>query len=559
VSDRRVRRRLAAAANAFVSNGRSRELRRAQLGFAGAWTAEWAFTVALGVYAFRHGGATAVGVVSLLRMLPSALIAPFATPYADRWRRELVLLVVSGVRGIATAATAFLVSTGGPPAGVYALAIVSTVAATLYRPAHSALLPSLCRTPAELASANVVRGMLDSLATLVGPIIAALLLDVSGVTAVFLTASAASFWSAGLMIALRPQGQGTGYVRSGHGAWGDVKEGVRAVRNSPGLRLLLGLAMAQTFTRGALAVFTVVLAIDVLGTGESGVGTLTAAVGAGAVTGSIAASMLVGTRRLAGWFGLGVALWGLPMVGMAGVPYEWPILLLLAIVGVGNALVDVGLFTLMSRLAADAVLARVFGLLESIVALTVGVGSLVTPLAIHLFGVRGALAVVGAVCPVLVAATWSGLRKLDTSMVAQDAEINLLQETPMLRPLSLPAIEQLARGLEPVVVPAGGAVFDQGDPGDRFFVIGDGMAEVVGDGRVITTLGPGEAFGEIALLRRIPRTATVRAVTDLRLQALDGDRFLSVVTGFPASIREGSAHADTLLRRFSPDGTGQEP
>jgi MFS family permease len=244
---------------------------------------------------------------------------------------------------------------------------------------------------------------------------------------------------------------------------------------------------------------------------------------------------------------------------MAAAPYELPILLLLAFVGLGNALVDVGLFTLMSRLAADAVLARVFGLLESMVALSVGVGSLVAPLAIHLFGVRSALLSVGVLCPILVVAMWSPLRRLDTSMVAQDAEIDLLQEAPMLRPLSLPAIEQLARGLEPVVVPAGSVVFEQGDPGDRYFVIGDGTAEVVGDGRVITTLGPGEAFGEIALLRRIPRTATVRAVTDLRLQALDGDRFLSVVTGFPASVREGSTRADTLLERFSPEGTRERP
>ena len=194
---------LAAARGAFATTFRSRDLRRAQLAFFGAWSAEWAFTVALGVYAFRHGGAAAVGLVSVLRMLPSALLAPVLTPYADRWRRERVLVVVSAVRAGATAGTAVLVAADGSVAVVFALAAVSTVAATLYRPTHSALLPSLCRTPHELAGANVVRGMLDSLATLVGPLVAAVLLSISGVTAVLAAAAASSAWSAALMLPVR--------------------------------------------------------------------------------------------------------------------------------------------------------------------------------------------------------------------------------------------------------------------------------------------------------------------------------------------------------------------
>ena len=116
-------------------------------------------------------------------------------------------------------------------------------------------------------------------------------------------------------------------------------------------------------------------------------------------------------------------------------------------------------------------------------------------------------------------------------------EIELLHGVPMLKPLPLPAIEQLARGLEPVHVPAGQAVFRQGDPADRFYVIETGAADVVGDGRLIKTLGPGDGFGEIGLLRTVPRTATVRATSDLELQALTCIRFLPAVTGFPPSAR----------------------
>ena len=170
------RNRLADAAGAFASNARNPQLRRAQLSFLGAWTAEWAFTVALGIVAYRDGGAAALGLVGLLRMVPAAVFAPLLSPLADRERRERVLIVVSTVRGAVTAAAAVVAAVSGPPAVVYALAVLSTIAATLFRPAHSALLPSLCHTGGELASANVVRGLLDSAATLVGPLLAAVLL-----------------------------------------------------------------------------------------------------------------------------------------------------------------------------------------------------------------------------------------------------------------------------------------------------------------------------------------------------------------------------------------------
>ena len=548
---------LAAARGAFATTFRSRDLRRAQLAFFAAWAAEWAFTVGLGVFAFRHGAAAAVGLVSVLRMLPSALLAPVLTPYADRWRRERVLVVVSAVRAAATAGTAVLVAADGSVAAVYGLAAVSTVAATLYRPAHSALLPSLCRTPYELAGANVVRGMLDSLATLVGPLVAAVLLSTSGVTAVLTVAAASSAWSAALMLAVHADTVPRSDRRTRPLA--DLVEGLRAVSGHRDLRLLFRLTVAQIFTRGALTVYSVVVALDLLGTGESGVGALNAAVGVGAVAGSVAASLLVGTKRLARWFGLGVVLWGLPLTLVAVVTSEPAALVLLAVIGIGNALVDVGLFTLMARLSSDSVMARVFGLLESVGALGFAAGAAVSPVVIDLFGLRGALVVVGLIGPVLTAVSWPRLHRLDTAMVGLDQEVHLLRGVQMFAPLPLPLVEQLARGLEPVSVPAGKTVFAQNDEGDRFYLIVDGNAEVLGDGKIVATLGPGEVFGEIALLRRVPRTATVLARTELQLQSLTCDRFLTAVTGVPASAHQARAHVDERLDRFSPAADNGRP
>ncbi|WP_022883742.1 MFS transporter [Glaciibacter superstes] len=546
------RSRLGEAAAAFTSNARNPNLRRAQLSFLGAWTAEWAFTVALGIIAYRDGGAIALGLVGLLRMVPSALLAPLLSPIADRGRRERVLILVSIVRGVATAAAAVVAVVAGPPMVIYGLAILSTIAATLYRPAHSALLPSLCRTGYELASANVVRGFLDSVATLVGPLLAALLLQFTGVAVVFAVAAASSFWAAALLARLRYEAPPRPPAPRHPNLFREAVDGIRAVTQNRDLSLILALAAAQAITRGALTVLSVVVAIELLGTGEPGVGALMAAVGVGAVLGSLAASLLVRTGRLGAWFAVGVGLWGLPITLIGLIPQESAALGLLAFVGVGNALIDVAGFTLIGRMAPDEVLARVFGVLEGLVTVFIGFGAIVASLMVEWFGVQTALVTIGLVCPVLAAAAWRRLRGLDRSVDDLDLDIGLLRRVPMFRTLPLPTVEQLARGLEPVTMAEGQVVFTQGDIGDRYYLIESGEVDVVGDGRVIATLGPGEGFGEIALLRSTRRTATVVARSELRLQTLDSDRFLPVVLGYTPSARQAAVVVDDRLDRYEP-------
>ncbi|KQW05367.1 hypothetical protein ASC66_10110 [Leifsonia sp. Root4] len=553
------RNRLGQAVAAFTSNARNPNLRRAQLSFLGAWTAEWAFTVALGIVAYRDGGAAALGLVGLLRMVPSAILAPLLSPIADRGRRERVLILVSSVRGIATAAAALVAAVAGPPMIIYALAVLSTIAATLYRPAHSALLPSLCRSGYELASANVVRGLLDSAATLIGPLLAAVLLQFTGVSVVFAVAAAASFWAAALLVRLRYEAAPRPAAPTRPNLLSEAAEGIRAVARDRDLTLILGLAAAQALTRGALTVLSVVVAIELLGTGEPGVGALMAAVGVGAVLGSLAASLLVGSGRLGAWFAVGVGLWGLPLTLVGLVPQESAALGMLAFVGVGNALIDVAGFTLIGRKAPDEVLARVFGVLESLVTVFIGIGAIVASLLVGWFGIQTALVAIGLLCPVLAAAAWRRLRALDRAVDVLNTDAALLGGVPMFATLPLPAVEQLSRGLVPVTVAAGAAVFRQGEVGDRYYLIVSGEAEVLGDGRLIATLGPGEGFGEIALLRSSRRTATVLARSELQLQSLDSDRFLPVVLGYTPSARQAGVVVDAMLHRYEPKESSGEP
>jgi MFS family permease len=248
-----------------------------------------------------------------------------------------------------------------------------------------------------------------------------------------------------------------------------------------------------------------------------------------------------------------------PVILIGVFPQQAAALLLLACLGVGNALIDLGGFTLLGRIAPDEVLARVFGVLESLVALSTGIGAIATSLLVDQVGIRATLVVVGVLCPVCAVLAWPRLRRMDRSLDVRDREIALLQGVSMLSPLPLPAIERLARGLEPLEVPAGAAVVEQGEPGDRYFVIESGEAEVVGDGRVVATLGPGQGFGEVALIRAVRRTATVRATGPLRLQAVRSEQFLAAVLGYPPSATEAGTTVDSMLDRFTPIGLLEEP
>lgn len=549
-----VRARLCDVREASVTNLRSRDLRRAQAAFGAGWTSEWALTIGLAVLAFRDGGTAAVGLVAVLRLLPGAIFGPFLAAIADRVRREKAIVVIGLVRGASLGLMAAVPALGLPTPVAYAFAVIATIAGTPFRAAHSALLPSLCRTPGELTSANAVRGMLDSLSMLVGPLIAAVILQVGSPAMVFAVAALASAWSALLVFRLDYEVAGEQPAGRRPTVVADVREGIRELAARRDLALLIGLAGSQTFTRGCLNVLTVVLAIDLLDMGEAGVGVLSAAVGGGAVLGSLGASLLVGSRRLGAWFGTSIVLWGLPLVLLGAVPEQAMALAMLALIGVANAVLDVSGFSVIARLAPDDVLARVFGIFEALVALTVGLGSILTPLVIDAVGVRGALLALGSVCPLLAALAWRRLRTIDRSMHEREIVLTRLRAVPMLRPLPVAAIDRLGRLLTRTRVPAGEAVFKQGDAGDRFYVIATGEAEVLGDGRRIGTLGGHDSFGEIALLRDLPRTSEVRASTALDLYALDRDALVPAVNGYRAATTEADEAIGRMLATFHPAG-----
>ncbi len=525
---------------------RNGALVRALLSFGLAYTAEWSFTVAISLVAFEQGGAFAVGAVGVMRLLPAAVLSPAVATYADRMPRERVLVLSGAVRGMATLSAAAVLVVQGPIWAVYLLAVASTIAFTPFRASHSALMPSLCRYPDELTSVNVARGLLNSLSLVLGPLMAAFLTSVAGVASVFVFAGGCALVSAALVIRLRYERSELRNTASPH-LLNELREGFGAVASLMGVRFVIGFVVLQTAIRGAWSVFVVVVAIDLLNLGDASVGVLQGAVGVGALAGSALCTLLVGSRAMARWLGFAVVLWGLPLAFIGLAPSRPVALVAAGVIGVGAAIVDVTGFTLLARMVPDALLARVFGVRESLGALGVSVGSLVAPALISVVGARSALVVVGTVAPLAFLLLWSRLREIDTSVAVRTDVITLLRRVPMLHPLPVPVIEKLALSQHLIEKASGESIFEAGDSGDTFYVVASGSVEVVDRGRVIRTMLVGEGFGEIALLGGVTRTMTVRAAEPVSLHAISAAVFVPAVSSIPGARTAGEATTSTYL------------
>lgn len=528
------------------------DLRRLEFAWAGSNVGNWAYFVAVSVFAYEEDGAAAVGIVGFVRLAASALAAPIAGLIADRSSRKRIMVGADLARAIALTLAAVAVLFDAPAVAVYALVVVVAVASSAFHPAQAALLPSLARSPEELTAANVVSSTIESVGMFVGPALGGLLLALSGTDVVFAATAATFVWSAFLVVRIRGDRRDEAPApQPASGLLAETAAGFRAIASEANLRLLVGLFGAQTFVGGLLNVLIVVVALELLALNEAGVGYLNSAVGVGGIVGAVGALSLVG-GRLASRLGFGLVLWGLPLILIAAWPKQAAVLVLLALVGVGNTLVDVAGFTLLQRAVSDDVLARVFGVLETVVLAAIAVGSLVAPVLVSLLGTRGALVASGAILPVLAVVAWPRLRAIDASAREPARELAILRSLPIFRSLPTPTLETLATRLVPVAVAPGETVCRQGEEGDRFYIVAAGELEVAVDGRPGRTIDAGDVFGEISLLRDVPRTATVTARTQAELLALDRDDFIGAVTGHPASAEAADAVVSARLSSLRP-------
>ena len=506
---------------------------------------EYAVWIAMLVFAYNRGGTAVAGLVAVAQLAPAAVVAPVAASLADR-RSPVVMLAggylaqVAGMAGTATAIGA------GAPLAAYAAAVFASTAVTTTRPAQSALIPSLAATPDQLTAANVVAGWLEAAGAAAAGLLVGVLISLAGVGSVFAVCAGLGLAAALLVASLRAPSLAAETEAEADTSTAGVAEGLRLAFRQPRLRLMLALLTADAVVVGALDLLVVILALTVLGRPPSWAGYLEFAFGAGAVLAATVSALLVGRRLggpiLAAALGLSGALAVVAFgPGLAGT------VILLAVAGAGHLLLEVATRTLLQRSVPPRLIGRIFGVLEGFTMAGLAIGALLVPALAHLGGSRLAVLGVAAVLPLAAVAGGRAVFRLDAGTAVPVVEIALLRSLPLFAELPAPAIEGLAAALRPVRLEAGAVLIRQGDPGDAYFAIAAGELDAEQDGHFLGRYGRGDGVGEIALLRAVPRTATVTAHTAATVYQLDRDLFLTAVLGHAPTRRQAEEIAATRL------------
>jgi MFS family permease len=542
--------------HAFRSLAGNRAMLRVLTAFALFTLTENAVWIAMLVFAYSRGGATIAALVAAAQLVPAAAAAPVVAALADR--HSPVALLTGGylVQAAAMAATAAAVIAGAAWAA-YAAAVVAATAVTTTRPAQSTVVPSVAATADQLTAANVVLGWLEAAAVAAAGLLAGVLISLGGVGSVFAVCAGLGLAAAFLVARLRvaslaspeqsepAEGGGRGGL-GGLGGVGGVGEGLRLAARKPRLRLMLALLTADAVVVGALDLLIVILAISVLGRSQAWAGYLNFAWGAGAVLAATASAVLVGRRLGAPILGAALifsgALAALAFgVGLAGT------VALLTVVGASHCVLDVATRTLLQRSVPPELIGRIFGLLEGLVMAGLALGALIVPVLVHLGGNRLALLGVAALLPLAAVAGGRALIGLDADTPVPVVEIALLRSLPLFAELPAPAVEGLAAALTPVQLAAGDVLIRQGDVGDAYYAIAAGELDAWQDGHFLRRCGRGEGVGEIALLRAIPRTATVIAHSAATVYVLNREPFLTAILGHALTRRQADRIADARL------------
>ena len=526
------------AGRTLASVFKNPNLRRVQLAFVGSSVGDGAYATAVTVWAYGQGGAAAVGIFQAVRFIAMAVAAPLGAVVADKVSRKTFMMVTDLVRAVLVLAATACIALGLSSLLVYVLALVCAVVGAPFRSAQAGLIPRLARTPEELTASNATASNLENLALFAGPALGALLISVADVEVVFLLNAATFVYSmllvAGIRVPAPPAGRAGVEEEDDEdhdgGFLAEVSAGFRTIVTNRDLGTVSVLAAAQGLVWGALTVFMVIMALDLLHTGPQGVGYLSSVMGVATVVGGGVVLARVAKKRVGQDMVLGVLGWALPLLAVAAFPTAPTAVAALAVVGLSDPLVNLGLDTLPQRVVPDRVLSRVFGALECALVGAMALGAFVAPLLVHLIGFRLSLGLVGALMAAVAMLCLPHMRRLDHVLGAPPG-LPLVQSLDLFAPLGLATQEQLAHALQEVRVAAGDVVIREGDDAKGFFVIESGLVEVTQGDRVLRREGPGEFFGEIGLLRDVPRTATVTAVEDTVLRSLDRHSFLGAVSG----------------------------
>jgi CRP-like cAMP-binding protein len=499
--------------------------------FAAVTVGEWVLGTTVAVHAYAVGGALLVGLVGF-RFLPAAAAGLFTAQFAETHRRARVLTATATARmalsGVIVAALALRL----PFAIPLVLVWLDAAAGSAYRPAQATLLPMLVNSPGEFTAATALTSNAKSSGQMFGALAGGLLvanvpiaIAVSVSTVLYAISALAS---TGIRAAAPPLRARVGLA----GRLRRMRDGVDAIREDREALEVVGYACLRSLNRGLWMSLGVVASITLLGLGKAGFGVLMAAAGAGALLAIPLSALLVGRRLLARWLAFALLACGVLVAAVGAAVAGAPAIVFMVGWGMAMAISDVAGQAVLLRLVRPASIARVTGLTESAKLVFEGAASLLAPLAVVLFGIRGALLVAGGLVAVLVLAGARTFARIDARALGRTALLQLVAGVKLFKHVRVDQLESIVAQLERLVVPAGAEVTRQGVRDDGgWYLIDRGSMEVLIDGFEVNELTRGDSFGELALLRERPRAATVRALTEVELLTLERDAFLTAIAG----------------------------
>ncbi len=538
-------------------------------GFRGAWrhrrwrwllgsyavsmTGDFLYFVALVVLLIEETGSAGwVAAASVLRILAYVILGPFGGAIADRYDRRRLMIVLDLGRFAVMSIVAVVIGAGGHVAVVIALTVVNAILSVPYRSAAVAATPNVVDED-DLAAANAAEGVIAQAAFFIGPALGTLVVALTSPAIAFAINGLTFLVSAALVARIGDLGGGSSRTSQAvdvsavdapseaspeqpSSIWGDVVDGGREVARHAGLLAIMALTGVVLFQSGAERVLHVLIAQDLLGKSADWVGVMAAAMAVGGLLVAPFTARL-GASRYSGALlaGSGVVM-AVPLALLGSVSSTGLALTLLGVQGVGVMAFEVTFITLLQRWCREDALSRVFGLNDSLSAATEIVGAVLAPILVTQVGLQTTLIVFAVVVSIGSLATGPMLHR--ETVRSEAARIELKPKVEYLRSLGIfedasqGALERIARSVREVQIAGGVRVFAEGETADDLYVVrsGEFVAESLASGR-LSVMGPGEWFGEIGILRQMPRTATVSALADSTAWQIDGPIFAAALAG----------------------------
>jgi CRP-like cAMP-binding protein len=540
---------------------RHRDLRLLFGGLVISASGSWAYNVALLAYVFERTGSLGwVGAAGLGRFVPALLFSTYGGVVAERFERVRVMVASDLVCLAFQAALCVAAALTAPAWVAILLAACTSIGNVVYNPAVAAMLPEVAGED-DLVAANALNGTIENLVVVVGPAIGAGLLALGSASLAF-GVNAASFGVSALLVSqLRARSRPVDVTEGATaGVWKQMAVGVQAVFSSGAARVLVMFSVLASFVYGTDTVLLVGVSDAQLGTGPKGFGYLLAGLGVGGILMALVVDRLASSRRLAWIITGGMAVYCLPTAVLVAVHSPGVAFVLEVVRGGGTLVVDVLAITALQRAVPDDVIARVFGVFFALVLGAISLGTIVTPPIVNGPGLHTALYIMGIVPVAIGLLGLPALLRIDRDSAARleelEPRIALLGRLGIFASANRAVLERLAAACAPVAFAAGDVIVREGDEADALYVVVSGHVDVKSRGEAgveehIRVMDAGSYFGEIGLLERIPRTATVTALDDVELYRIDGDAFLDAIeTGSAStSLLEG---ARTRLSRTHP-------